>query len=263
MSVNIIAPILLGILAGLVVNYLADVMPFTLRLSRPFCMNPECRKPFAWRSYLLMQPCMYCAKRRSGRTFGVLLGCTVSALYLWFSYPGKLGYALSFIVLLYLYGVAVIDLEHRLILRPFSLAGLVLTAVTGFILHGWFGTLLGGFAGFAILYIFYLFGKLFTRLRARRLGQDPREAEEVLSSGDVTLAAILGLFLGWPLIWFGLLLGVLLTGFISLIIVLAMVFARKYKQQALRVFIPFGPAFVLSTILLVYLPTWISSVLPG
>ncbi|MFA5872998.1 MAG: A24 family peptidase [Anaerolineales bacterium] len=264
MSISIIVPILLGILAGLVVNYLADVLPFTLRLSRPVCTNPECQKPFAWSDTLLMRPCGTCAKRRGWRTFAVLLWCAGSALYLWFSYPAKLGYALSFIVLIYLYSVAVIDLEHRLILRPLSIAGLILTAVTGTVLHGWFSTLIGGLAGFAIMYIFYLFGKLFTRRRARRLGQDPKEMEEALGSGDVTLATILGLFLGWPLIWFGLLLGALVGGLISLLIVMIMMLVqRKPKEQALMTLFPLGPAYIFSAILLVYLPTWISSGLPG
>jgi leader peptidase (prepilin peptidase)/N-methyltransferase len=263
MSVFIILPILLGILVGLVVNYLADVLPFTLRLSRPVCTNPECRKPLAWTTYLLLRRCKNCSKPRGWRTFAVLMLCIISALFLWVDHPMKLGYALSLFLLAYLYLVALIDLEHRLILRPLSIAGLILTAATGTVLHGWFSTLIGGLAGFAIMYIFYLFGKLFTRLRARRLGQDPKETEEALGSGDVTLATILGLFLGWPLIWFGLLLGTLFAGFISLIIILAMVFTRKYKRQVFMVFIPFGPAFVLSTILLVYLPNWISSILPG
>ena len=263
MGLYIIIFILIGILAGLAVNYLADVIPLTLRLSRPICTNPECLKSFTWSDYLLLRPCRTCAKRRSWRTFAMLGLCVISALYLWFSYPSRLGYALSLIVLIYLYVVAIIDLEHRLILRSLSIAGLILTAVTGTVLHGWASTLIGGLAGFAIMYSLYLFGKLFTRLRAHRLGQDPKEMEEALGSGDVTLATILGLFLGWPLIWFGLLLGVLFAGLISLIIILALVFARKYKQQVFMVFIPFGPAFVLSTILLVYLPNWVSNLLPG
>ncbi len=263
MGIYIIVSIPVGILAGLAVNYLADVIPCTLRLSKPICTNPECQKPFTWIDYLLLRPCGACAKKRGWRTFAVLFLCIISALYLLFSFPPKLGYSLSLIVLIYLYVVAVIDLEHRLILRPLSIAGLILTAVTGTVLHGWASTLIGGLAGFAIMYIFYLFGKLFTRLRARRLGQGQKEMEEALGSGDVTLATILGLFLGWPLIWFGLLLGVLFAGLISLIIILAMVFARKYKQNVFMVFIPFGPAFVLSTILLIYLPNWISSVMPG
>jgi hypothetical protein len=80
-------------------------------------------------------------------------------------------------------------------------------------------------------------------------------------SGDVTLATILGLF-WWLLIWFGILLGLLFAGFISLVVILVLMLARKYRQQAFMVFIPLGPAFILSTTLLVYLPNWISRMLP-
>jgi leader peptidase (prepilin peptidase)/N-methyltransferase len=263
MSVFVIIPLLVGLLAALAVNYLADVLPLTLRLSRPVCSNPDCRKPYIWRDYLLLRRCRHCSQARRARIYVVLLLCLGSSLSLWLSAPAKLGYWLSLIVLTYLYVVALIDLEQRLVLRPLSIAGLILTALTGYLQHGWLATLIGGLAGFSIMYLFYLFGKLFTRLRARRLGQDPKDAEEALGSGDVTLAAILGLFLGWPLIWYGLLLGVLFAGAISLLIVLVLLFARKYNQQALMVFIPFGPAFVLSTILLAYLPNWINRVLPG
>ena len=262
MSIFIIAPILLGLLAGLLVNYLADVLPFTLRLSVPVCPNPECQKPFAWSDYLLMRRCVHCGKRRGGRTFAMLALCFASAIYLWFSHPIPLGYVLSLIVLVYLYVVAIIDLEHHLILRPLSIAGLILTAVSGYVLHDWRSTLFGGLAGFGIMYIFYLFGKLFTRLRARRLGQDPKEAEEAFASGDVTLGTILGLFLGWPLIWFGLLLGVLILGIGVLPLAIVMLVKRHSKKQVLMMYIPIGPPFILATIILVYLPNWITAVLP-
>jgi leader peptidase (prepilin peptidase) / N-methyltransferase len=263
MSVLIFFPFLAGIIAALLVNYLADVLPSSQQLRRPVCPNPECRKPFGWSDYLRMRRCPNCSKRRGWRTWIVVILCVISAFYLWFSPPAKLGFALSFILLTYFYVVAVIDIEHHDILRSLSISGLLLTGLTGFIMHGWPGTLLGGAAGFAIMFFFYLFGKLFTRLRTKRLGQDPKQAEEALGSGDVTLATILGLFLGWPLTWFGLLLGVLFAGFISLIVILVLVIARKYRQQVFMVFIPFGPAFILSTVLLVYLPNWISKVLPG
>jgi prepilin signal peptidase PulO-like enzyme (type II secretory pathway) len=193
----------------------------------------------------------------------VLVLCVVSTLYLWFAHPAKLGFAFSLLVLTYFYIVAVIDLEHHDILGSLSIAGLVLTALTGTVMHGWLSTLLGGLAGFAIMYLFYLFGKLFTRVRAKRLGQAPGELEEALGFGDVVLATILGLFLGWPLTWFGLLLGTLFAGFAGLVVILVLVIARNYRQQIFNVFIPFGPAFILSSILLVYLPNWIGILQPG
>jgi leader peptidase (prepilin peptidase)/N-methyltransferase len=264
MSISILIPIILGVIAALVVNYLADVLPVTLRLSKPSCLNPDCQTPYQWSDYLTLRKCPACSKPRSTRTYFIFLLCIITSLYLWIGRPAvKLGYFLNLLVLVYLFVVAVIDLENRLILQPLSISGVILAGLTGILQHGWLATLLGGIAGFAIMGFFYLIGKLFTRMRARRLGQDPRDAEEALGSGDVTLAIILGLFLGWPLIWFGLVLGVLFAGFISLVIILVLVISRKYKQQALMVFIPFGPAFVLSTILLVYLPNWIRAVLPG
>jgi leader peptidase (prepilin peptidase)/N-methyltransferase len=263
MSVYVIFPILLGLLSGMVVNYLSDVLPFTMRLGNPVCTLPGCQKPFSWKDYLSFKPCPYCQHPRNIRTYITLLVCLVTSLYVWFSPPVRLGYAPSFLFLVYLFLVAVIDLEHRLILRPLSIAGLILAAGAGWLMHGWLATLIGGVAGFAIMYLFYLFGKLFTRSRARRLGQDPAQMEESLGSGDVTLTTILGLFLGWPLIWFGLLMGVLLGGLIGLLIVLFVMFVRqKKKEQALTTFFPLGPAYILSAILLVYLPGLISLGLP-
>jgi leader peptidase (prepilin peptidase)/N-methyltransferase len=263
MSIFIVFPIVLGILIALIINYLADVLPASLRLGQPTCANPDCRKPFKVKDYLLLRQCRHCGKPRGWRPYVLILLCLLSALFLWFSAPAKLGFLLSLLVLAYFYVVAVIDIEHHDILRSLSLIGLLLTALCGFLMHGWLSTLLGGVAGFAIMYFFYLFGKIFTRLRARRLEQSMKETEEALGSGDVTLTTILGLFLGWPLTWFGILLGVLFAGFISLILILALLATRKYRQQVFMIFIPFGPAFILSTIILIYLPNWINKVLPG
>lgn len=262
MGIFLIFPLILGILAAWVINYLADVLPASLKLSRPTCSNPDCVKPYTWADYLLLRPCPHCGKRRGLRTFIVILLSVVSALYLWISAPARLGFGLGFLALSYFYIVGIIDLEHRLILGPLSITGLLIGGLAGLLLHGWQVTLIGGAAGFLIMFVFYLFGKLFTNLRARRRGEDPKGAEEALGSGDVTLATILGLFLGWPLIWFGLMVGALFAGVISLIVVASLVFGKKYGQQAFMVFIPLGPMFIVSALLIIYMPSLISAVLP-
>ena len=76
------------------------------------------------------------------------------------------------------------------------------------------------------------------------------------------LSTILGFFLGWPLTWFGLLLGILLGGAISILLVIGLLVARQYKEKAWMVFMPYGPYFLLSAFLLIYLPTWIKTVVP-
>lgn len=259
----VILPLFAGLAAAGLVNYLADTLPHTLRLTRPVCAGAECHQPFAWRDYLLLRRCQTCGRRRGGRFLLVILLLTSASIYLWSAPPDRLGYWPGLLLFAYLLLVALIDLEHRLILRPLSLVGLVLCGAGGLLLHGWQSTLFGLLAGFGIMFIFYLVGMLFTRLRARRLGQDPKEAEEAFGSGDVTLGSLLGLLLGWPLIWGGLLLGLLLYGLISLFLILGLALLRRYQQHAWTMFLPLGPGFILVALLMIYFPALVAALLPG
>lgn len=114
-----------------------------------------------------------------------------------------------------------------------------------------------------MLALYYL-GVLFSKWRARRLqaaGQQPDE-EQALGDGDVILAGILGLLLGWPLIWFTLLLGILLGGIVGILLLIGMVVRGLYGKQALMMFMPYGPYFVLSAFFILFLPNWIVAVVP-
>jgi hypothetical protein len=69
--------------------------------------------------------------------------------------------------------------------------------------------------------------------------------------------------LGWPLIWFGFLVGVLLGGFFSTLIILWMVIRGGYKKNALMMFIPYGPYFITSAFMIVYFPRFVAILVPG
>jgi len=262
MSVELIIPAIAGWLAGWLINYLADMLPFALRLNRPMCQNAACKTPFSWRDYLLFRNCRKCGRKRGLRTYAVQTLTVIAAIYLWLSPPQELGFDLGFGLLAYLLVVIIIDLEHRWILRPLSITGLLLGSWAGMVTHGWQSTLIGAAAGFGMMFLLYLLGKLFSRLRARRLDSEQENGEETLGSGDVTLAIILGLILGWPLIWFGLLLGTLIAGIISLFIIIGLLVTRNYKKRALTVFIPYGACFILGAVVLIYLPNWIVVLVP-
>ncbi|MEZ0395213.1 MAG: prepilin peptidase [Anaerolineales bacterium] len=262
MDAILLFPLLIGLVAGWLVNYLADVLPDTLRLSRPACPNPDCRQPFGWDDYLLLRRCRSCGRRRGGRAVGIILFLAAMSVYLWGNPPSRLGYWPALLLLAYLTLVALIDLEQRLILRPVSIAGLLICAAAGLLLHGWQSTLYGLAAGFGIMMLFYLIGLLFNRLRARRLGQETGEDEEAFGSGDVTLGALLGLLLGWPLIWAAVLLGLLLYGIISLLIILVLLLLQRYRQQAWRTYVPLGPGFILVAFLMIYFPSVVAALLP-
>ena len=175
-----------------------------------------------------------------------------------------MGYALGMILLTYFAIVFVIDFEHRLILHPTSIFGAFFGLGLGIWINGLFSTLIGGLAGLIIMLVFYYLGVLFSRFRARRMqtaGQDS-DNEEALGFGDVILAGVLGLTLGWPFIWFGLLLGILLGGLVGVIMVLYLMIAKRYKTEALMVFMPYGPFFITSAFLILFIPTLIAPIVP-
>ena len=262
MDILIILPIIVGLLAGWLVNYLADVLPITRKFTPPTCAH--CNTTLSLKEYLSLAKCHSCGKHRSMRTWIIQILALITSLVLWFQPHPKLGYPIGFVLLIYFAVIFVIDLEHRLILHPVSIFGALLGFGTGWLLHGLGSTLLGSLGGFGIMLIFYLFGTLFARIRARKMqaaGQETDD-EEALGAGDVILAGVLGLILGWPLIWFGLLLGILLGGLITIPMLVIMLIARQYKKDAWMVFIPYGPFFLISATMIVYLPDLLSALVP-
>jgi len=149
--------------------------------------------------------------------------------------------------LVYLAIVAVIDIEHRLILHPVSIVGAGLGLLIGIWLRGWSQTLIGGAAGFGMMLLLYYLGDWFARWLARKRGQDLEEV--ALGFGDVNLAGVLGLMLGWPGIVAGLLLAILLGGAVSLLIIASQVITRRYTPFTA---IPYAPFLILGFIILLY-----------
>ncbi|MDD2923508.1 MAG: prepilin peptidase [Anaerolineales bacterium] len=259
---TILIPIITGLLLSVVVNYLADVLPLTRKFSKPAC--PQCEQSRSITDYLLLRSCRQCGQRRSARTWLTILALIGLSMYVWTKTPHRLGYPLSIFIVAYLALIFITDMEHRLILHPTTIFGAFLGFGAGWLNHGLYGTLIGGFAGAGIMLALYYLGVKFARYRARQMekaGQSPDD-EEALGFGDVTLAGVLGLLLGWPLIWFGLLQGILLAGIFGALMIAFMLIVRKYKENALMVFMPYGPFLILSAFFLLFVPRWITLVVP-
>jgi len=260
MDFTLLPPVLLGWLAGLFVNYASDVLPVTRRFSQPAC--PHCQTVFSWADYLTLRACRQCGTKRSLRTWIVQILAVVSFTYFWLFPPIGLGLPLSLIVLTYFGVVIVIDLEHHLILHPTSLFGAVLGLVVGVytqsrvngLSSGILTSLLGGVAGFAIMFVLYQFGGWVARIRARKMraaGQ-AEDDEEALGSADVILAGVLGLMLGWPNIILGITAGALVGGVVGLLAVIGHFVKRRYAENSLMTFIPYGPSLVLGAFYILY-----------
>lgn len=239
--------LLAGWAAGVLVNYASDVLPVKRRLGTPNCL--KCNEPLGWKNYLLFNNCRSCGRSMGARPYIIVVVFVLASIFVWFYPPASLNYVLGLLVLVYFGIVTVIDLEHRLILHPVSVVGALLGLVVGTMAHGVSSTLLGGVAGLAIMGFLYFIGTLFAKYRAKKLGKD--DEEEALGFGDVILGGILGLMLGWPFIWFGLLLGILAGGMISLVIIGYLLVSGKY--QTLSFFIAYGPYLILGATLVMFI----------
>jgi prepilin signal peptidase PulO-like enzyme (type II secretory pathway) len=137
--------------------------------------------------------------------------------------------------------VIVIDYEHRLILFVVTIPAAIVLAVLGSIdpSRGPVKTLLGGLVGFAAVYGLYLLGGLFVRVLWQLRGQPIEEV--AFGFGDVALAAVIGLAVGWPGIVLALVLGVIAGGLFSLVYLGYMLLRRRYEAF---VAIPYSPFLV-------------------
>jgi leader peptidase (prepilin peptidase)/N-methyltransferase len=238
--------LVLGIISAWLVNYLSDVLPLYRKFIFPPCI--DCQKKLDWRYYIAFKPCKECGAKPSLRHWLVMIFVPVLAVLLRFFPAPVLGQVAGVFWLAYFSLIIVIDMEYRLILHPVSLVGAGTGLVAGSIAHGLLNTIIGGAAGFGIMLIFYYLGEVLVRILSRRRGEEITEV--ALGFGDVNLAGITGLLLGWPGVIGGLVLTIILGGVASGVFLIAQVLKKKYQAfQAL----PYGPFLVLSVIILVYL----------
>jgi len=241
-----IAIALLGWLTGVLVNYLADILPIKRRFGAPICV--ACHDPMPGVNYLFWpRRCPECWSRRTWRTWAVELFYIGAAVWFWLNPPHVISFWPGMFLLAFLGVVFVIDMEYRLILHPVSIFGAVLGLVLGISMRGLWMTLLGGAAGYGIMLGLYWIGGVFARWLARRRGEVLTEV--ALGFGDVNLAGILGLLLGWPGIVAGLLLTIIIGGVVSIFYMILMVILRRYHTFMA---IPYGPFMVISAVLLLY-----------
>ena len=248
----------LGWMAGVAVNELADALPGRERIGVPRCR--DCGGPrdrYAWSALLgwLLghERCRYCGSGRGRRSALIEAGLAISFIALASSRPPVETLVDGAVVTVFTL-IAVIDLEHKLILHVVSLPAAAVMAAIGILdpSRGASKTLLGGLVGAGVVGVMYLGGIVFSRALARIRGR--RLEEVVFGFGDVTLAALIGLTVGWPGIILALLLGVFAAGAYALVYLGGSLLRRQYV--AFRA-IPYGPFLILGA-LAVYLG-WVTS----
>jgi leader peptidase (prepilin peptidase)/N-methyltransferase len=237
--------LLIGLISGVAINYIADVFPENLKIKHPVCL--KCKTNISIFDYLFLKKCLVCNSYRSIRSYLLVVLSPLISIGLFLRAPDRLGYAVSFLVFFYLLLVSIIDLEHRLVLLPLTgIGGLIFFGV-GVHLHGWIDTVLGGVAGFIIMYGFYGLGILFSKWISYLRGNS--HSEPGMGKGDVSVSLILGFLLGWPGITAGIFLGVIIAGLASAIVLVTSLITKTYRPN---IGIPYVPFLALSCLLLLF-----------
>ncbi len=235
-----------GAIVGILINYLADVLPITRRFTRPICIN--CAKFYSMRDYLISFRCSNCGKKTSIRTVIVLIVSILTCILLEFFPFSKLGFWATLPIILFLGVILVIDIEHRAVLIETSMVGIGLMLAYGWIIHGLLRTMIGGVTGLLIMLGLYYFGILFTKIAGRIRHQ---EIEEVaLGFGDVYVCSFLGLLTGWPTIIGAIIMAILASGVFSLLYILINVILRRYRSFSA---IPYAPFLILGAVATFYI----------
>ena len=240
--------ILAGYLSGVGVNFIVEW--FYLR--RKF-LSDDCEveiQDLGWRRFLVWPfSSSSCPTAHKIRIILVEIIFVFLTMWLWISPPERVEFWWGFPVLIYFAIVVVMDVEYRVVLHPISLAGVVLGSIVGVYRHGLLITFVGGIIGFTIMYVLYKFGELFMRWVNRRRGDQIDEV--ALGFGDVNMAGVVGLFLGWPPIILGLLFAIFSGGGFSILFVIVSLFLRKFRAFAA---LPYAPFLALAALLMLFFP---------
>lgn len=243
---NLFLVVCIGALMSMIINYLADVLPYTRRFSTANC--PKCGHQFRWKEYLFSFRCPDCKSRPSMRHFVVLLFAVIASICTVLLPVKGLNYLAIDLALTFLGLIMVIDIEHRAVLNETSIAGAVLMLWLGTSMNGFWMTFLGGVAGFGSMLLLYFGGGLFAKWLGRLRHQ---EIDEVaLGFGDVYVTGFLGLLVGWPDVVSMLVFAILLGGVFSLLYILILSALKKYQSFSA---IPYAPFLVISAILILFI----------
>lgn len=223
-----------GLCVGSFLNVVIYRLPNKMSLAKPDSHCPSCKYELRWYdnipvlSYLMLGgKCRKCKAHISFRYTAVEIANTLLWLLCAFLFWEKsIPLACIYMIVLSVFiCVFFIDLEHQIIFDRFQIILLVLAAASIFFDKdfGWISHVIGGVSGFAV---FFLLSWGFEKLSGK----------EGLGGGDVKLAGVAGLLLGWERFLLGLLIATIPAAVIMMIL-------SKGKTGESRQF-PFAPFLV-------------------
>lgn len=220
----------MGLIIASFLNVCADRLPADKSIVKPPSHCDSCNRRLSVKdlipvfSYLFnCGKCRYCSAKIPLRVLLVEIGTAVIfGLLFWrFGLTIDFVYAAFFSCIFIL--IFITDLEHGLILNkvvyPSAVIALVFIVVNSAVFSEWpktFESLIGAAGGFILFFLIVIFSR------------------GGMGFGDVKMAALIGLVLGWKSGLVGILLGIIIGGIAAIVL---LIMRMKGRKQA----IPFGP----------------------
>lgn len=231
--------LLLGFLVGVVINALADALPKRRGLKPPHCPHCDFRYGPAYRSVTMrwllgIRRCPKCHQPVSWRGPAVEISTALLFALLPAVFDVWSNLLINALYIAVLILIIVIDLEHRLILDVVTLPMTGLALLLSMVLTNDQNNIALAFVGAITGYLLFLFAYWFGKMMF---------GPGALGYGDVKLALLMGAMLGFHRIIFALILGILLGGVISAILLASRRFSRDQ-------FLPYGQYLALGGIIM-------------
>ena len=274
----IVIAVVIGFLAGVLVNAFADSMPQFRTPRWPFYSDGSARPIQEWSGVVAFfsggrtkyddsEPETVEVEQPDGSVVEMVkipphritirhpLVEIFMALFFGFvviNWPSHERIPIWFIYLIFLMLITVIDIEHYIILTPVIAVGVVLTIIVAVLFpeesadRTTADYLIGGAVGLGVFLIMYWGGAIFASLVGAARGE---ELEEVaFGFGDVMLATLCGLMIGWQALIFAM----LITVFVGALGGVIYMIGRQFSSDKYDLFtpLPYGPYIVIGTIIM-------------
>ncbi len=235
MIIGLFLSLVIGWLTGGLGNWLADQLPHLPQKPLQFDRQQVLRSlslPWLWQGGTDAAN----AERRPWRRTLLMVGMAAAFAVGWLRFGDDVGQLLvAWFYTAWLLVVLVIDLEHRrvlnLMLPPAIVVALLAPLLTFFNvanLPAFTSMILGGVAGFFSFLLIFVVG------RGRMMG-----------AGDVKLAGVIGLMVGYPVVWAALASGIFLGG-------IAAIFLIVRQRAAAKSYMAYGPYLALGALIVLW-----------
>ncbi len=227
---------IIGAMLGSFFNVCIYRLPRREGLLFPGSHCPLCNTPIKpWEnipilSYILLRGmCSHCKGKISGRYFLVefICGLLYTGLYL------RFGLSIDFFFFLFFVSVLVIitftDLEHFLILDRVTYPSMVIGLTACLINNTFIDGMIGLLTGAGIIYLIVIISAIILKMI-----NHPCKDEGGMGLGDVKLAGVMGVFLGWKFVLVAMFLSCLSGSIVGMALILS---GLKKRTD----YIPFGP----------------------